>query len=76
MGYTMKKRLYESVAGLWNVFNDVWANFYESELYALSDSMPDRIFQVINANGKKLSYEYFNFHIKYLCSTFFLESFI
>lgn len=47
---------YESVVELRNRLNYVWDNFCQSEIQALYDSMPNRVFEVIKANGKKTSY--------------------
>lgn len=47
---------FESLSELREALNNSWDNFCQTEIQNLYDSLPNRIFEVIKANGKSIPY--------------------
>ena len=48
---------FESIVELRRTLDYVWHNFCQTEIQTLYDSMPNRIFEVIKANGGRIPYQ-------------------
>ncbi|GIY72297.1 transposable element Tc3 transposase [Caerostris darwini] len=49
-------RQFDSLTQLREALNDSWDNFCQTEVQSLYNSLPNRIFEVIKANGKNIPY--------------------
>ncbi|KAF8795258.1 Transposable element Tc3 transposase like protein [Argiope bruennichi] len=49
-------RQFDSQTQLREALNDSWDNFCQTEIQTLYNSLPNRIFEVIKANGKTIPY--------------------